>query len=67
MKGYAELLVLGLFINPHAQRKRGRVISVGVYVIGEQSEPPSDKLGGEKKLASHELVCLSIYIYVRTA
>ena len=47
MKGYAVLLVL-LFINPHAQRKRGRVLVVGVHVIGKRSEPPSHKLGGEK-------------------
>ena len=27
------------------------------HIIGERSEPPSDKLGGE-------LVCLSLYIYM---
>ena len=37
--------------------------------IGERSQPPSDKLGGEISISSHALVCLSLYyIYgVRSA
>ena len=35
-KGYAESLeflpALGLFITPHAQRKRGKVIGCGVHI-----------------------------------
>ena len=31
-------------------------------IIGERSEPPSDKLGGEIYLASQELVCLSLLL-----
>ena len=36
-------------------------------IIGERSEPPSDKLGGEICIATRALVCiyLSIYICVR--
>ena len=33
-----------------------------VVVIGKQSEPPSDKLGGENCIASCALVCLSLYV-----
>ena len=34
--------------------------------MGEQSKPPSDKLGGEIFISSRTLVCLSlIYGYVR--
>ena len=33
-------------------------------IIGEQGEPPSDKLGGEIFISSYALVCLSIYIYM---
>ena len=39
-------------------------------LIGERSEPPSDKLGGEICIVSRALICLSLYIYiygVRTA
>ena len=32
-------------------------------IIGERSEPPLDKLGGETFIASCMLVCLSIYAY----
>ena len=31
-------------------------------IIGERSEPPSDKLGGENCISSHVPVCLSLYI-----
>ena len=35
------------------------------FIIGERSEPPSDKLDGEICIATRALVCiyLSIYIY----
>ena len=33
-------------------------------LIGEQSEPPPDKLGGEVVIALLVLVCVSLYIYV---
>ena len=36
----------------------------GIFLVGEQSEPPSDKLGGEIFIASCMLVCLSLYIYM---
>ena len=40
-----------------------RILSSGVF-IGERSEPPSDKLGGEIFIFSCMLVCLSVYIYI---
>ena len=36
-----------------------------ISIIGERSEPLSDKLGGEICIATRTLVC--IYIYMRTA
>ena len=39
------------------------ILSSGVF-IGERSEPPSDKLGGEIFIFSCMLVCLSLYIYI---
>ena len=36
-------------------------------IIGERSEPPSDKLGGEICIATRALVFIYIYIYMRTA
>ena len=36
-----------------------------IYIVGERSEPLSDKLGGEICIATRALVC--IYIYMRTA
>ena len=38
-----------------------------VWVIGERSEPLSDKLGGEICIATCALVCIYLYIYMRTA
>ena len=32
--------------------------------IGERSEPPSDKLGGEICIATRVLVCIYLYIYI---
>ena len=38
------------------------------YMIGERSEPPSDKLGGETFfISSGALVCLSLHIWCRMA
>ena len=34
-----------------------------IEIIGERSETPSDKLGGEIFISSRALVCLSLYIY----
>ena len=36
-------------------------------LIGERSEPTSDKLGGEICIATRTLVCIYLYIYMRTA
>ena len=33
--------------------------------IGKQSEPPSDKLDGEKIMASHAVICLSLAIMLQ--
>ena len=39
---------------------------IDMYIIGERSEPPSDKLGGGKKICiTRALVCLSPYGHVR--
>ena len=48
----------------------GHVVCEELYItmgklIGERSEPLSDKLGGEICIATRALVC--IYIYMRTA
>ena len=44
---------------------RIRNVRLYVRIIGERSEPLSDKLGGEICIATRALVC--IYIYMRTA
>ena len=38
-----------------------------IQLIGERSEPPSDKLGGEICIATRALVCIYLYIYMRMA
>ena len=46
------------------------LLMVIVELVGERSEPPSDKIGGEIFISSCALVCLSceyIIKYVRTA
>ena len=50
------------FQTPNFMQKKINILStelLGYFIIGEQSEPPSDKLGGEIFIASHVLVCLS--------
>ena len=37
-----------------------------IFLVGERSESPSDKLGGKVCIASCALVCLSLYIYMGT-
>ena len=38
-----------------------------MVLIGERSEPLSDKLGGEICIATRALVCIYKYIYMRMA
>ena len=38
--------------------------SLRYCIIGERSEPPSDKLGGEICIATRVLVCIYLYIYI---
>ena len=50
--------------NKQTNKQTNKQKAVVSYVIGERSEPPSDKLGGEIfNISSHTLVCLSLYIY----
>ena len=38
-------------------------MKIKIIIIGERSEPPSDKLGGEICIATRALVCIYLYIY----
>ena len=65
--------LLFLFCLPHLSilflktKRNDLVLPVmgTIFLVGERSEPLSDKLGGEICIATRALVCIYIYICVR--